>query len=98
MTTEILVGLDLGTTSSKAIARTCWSAARSGRGGDTLADGRPRHRDDAGSLVTLAVGLIADVVHLAEQRLGPVRVAASASPAWPRAACCSTARERPAAR
>ena len=75
MTTEILVGLDLGTTSSKAIAQdlldrqialveaaTPWTTVA--RGTETTPE----------ALFTLAVGLLADVVHLAEQRVGTVRV------------------------
>ena len=75
MTTEILVGLDLGTTSSKAIARdlrdrqvalveaaTPWTTVLGGT--QTMAD----------SLFALALGLLTDVVHRAEERIGPVRV------------------------
>jgi sugar (pentulose or hexulose) kinase len=75
MTTEILVGLDLGTTSSKAIARdvrdrqvalvegaTPWTTVSSGT------------QTTPESLFTLAVSLLTDVVHLAEEHTGPVRV------------------------
>ena len=75
MTTEILVGLDLGTTSSKAVAldlgdrqvglverATPWTTVSSGT--QTTAD----------SLLTLASRLLSDVARLAEERRGPVRV------------------------
>ena len=75
MTTEILVGLDLGTTTSKAIARdargrqvalvegsTPWTTVPSGT------------ETSAASLLALAISLLTDVVHLAEERIGPVHV------------------------
>jgi sugar (pentulose or hexulose) kinase len=73
--TEVLVGLDLGTTTSKAIAldvrnrqiavvqaSTRWTTVPNGT--ETSAD----------SLFALAINLLTDVVHLAEERIGPVRV------------------------
>ena len=75
MITGVLVGLDLGTTTSKAIARdvrdrqiavveasTPWTTVPNGT--ETSAD----------SLFALAINLLTDVVHLAEERIGPVRV------------------------
>src|SRR3954453_6047644 len=75
MTTEITIGLDLGTTSSKAMARdlpgrqvglaeekTPWTTAPGGT------------ESDADSLLALAIGLLTDVVHRAEERVGPVQV------------------------
>jgi sugar (pentulose or hexulose) kinase len=75
MTAQITVGLDVGTTSSKAIARdlldrqvalvegaTPWTTVPGGT------------ESDPESLLALAIGLLADVVHRAEERIGPVHV------------------------
>src|SRR4051812_40614346 len=75
MTTEITIGLDLGTTSSKAMARdlpgrqvglaeekTPWTTAPGGT------------ESDADWLLALAIGLLTDVVRRAEERIGPVQV------------------------
>jgi sugar (pentulose or hexulose) kinase len=75
MTNQLLVGLDLGTTSAKAMARdlrdrqvalierpTPWTTVCGGT--ETTAD----------ALFTLAISLLSDVVRLAEERIGRVHV------------------------
>jgi sugar (pentulose or hexulose) kinase len=76
MTSSVVVGLDIGTTSSKAVA---WSASR--RGGlyseqptpwQTSGDGRTEI--DPYRLVDVAVDLIGSAARTAESAWGPVRV------------------------
>jgi sugar (pentulose or hexulose) kinase len=75
MTTEILIGLDLGTTSAKAIARdlldrqvalvearTPWTSVS--RGTETSPQ----------ALLALSLGLLTDAARRAEEQVGPVRV------------------------
>jgi sugar (pentulose or hexulose) kinase len=75
MTTDITVGLDIGTTSSKAIAVDPLdrqvALAEAGTPWTTVTGGT---ETTAESLLTLAVGLLADVARRAEERIGPVRV------------------------
>jgi sugar (pentulose or hexulose) kinase len=75
MTTEILVGLDLGTTSSKAIAQDVLdqqiALVEAATPWTTVAGGTETTSE---ALFALAAGLLADVVHLAEERVGAVRV------------------------
>ena len=76
MTSSIVVGLDIGTTSSKAVA---WSASRHGR---PFAEQSTPWRTDAcgqteihpNHLVDLAADLIGSAVRAAESAWGPVRV------------------------
>ena len=76
MTSSIVVGLDIGTTSSKAVA---WSASRHGR--PYAEQSTPWQTDACGQteihpnrLVGLAVDLIGSAVRAAESAWGPVRV------------------------
>jgi sugar (pentulose or hexulose) kinase len=75
VTTQITVGLDLGTTSSKAIAvdsldrQVALTAA--GTPWTTVTGGTETTPE---SLLALAIGLLADVVHRAEERIGRVHV------------------------
>ncbi len=75
MTTEIIVGLDLGTTSSKAIARSLRdqqvALAEAGTPWTTVSRGTETTPQ---SLLALATRLLTDVVRQAEERLGPVHV------------------------
>ena len=79
MTSSIVVGLDIGTTSSKAVA---WSA--NGRHGRPFAEqSTPWQTGACGQteihpnrLVSLAVDLIGSAVRAAESAWGPVRVRA----------------------
>ena len=73
---SVVVGLDIGTTSSKAVA---WSASR--RGGPYAEQPTPWHTSDCGRteldpyrLVSLAADLIGSAVRAAESAWGPVRV------------------------
>ena len=75
---SVVVGLDIGTTSSKAVA---WSASR--RGGPYAEQPTPWHASDCGRtevdpyrLVDLAVDLIGSAVRAAESAWGPVLVRA----------------------
>jgi len=75
MTTDMTVGLDLGTTSSKAMARDLSGrqvALVEGKTPWTTVSGGTQ--TPAESLLALAIGLLADVVHRAEERIGPVHV------------------------
>ncbi len=75
MTTDITVGLDLGTTSSKAMARDLSGrqvALVEGKTPWTTVSGGTQ--TPAESLLALAIGLLVDVVHRAEERTGPVHV------------------------
>ena len=77
MTANVVIGLDIGTTSSKAVA---WPASR--RGGGPCAEqptpwhtgGCGRTEIDAYRLVDVAVDLIGSAVRAAESAWGPVRV------------------------
>ena len=77
MTASIVVGLDIGTTSSKAVARSA-----NGRHGSPFADrSTPWQTDACGQteihpnrLVDLAADLIGNAVRAAESAWGPVRV------------------------
>jgi len=76
MTSSVVVGLDIGTTASKAVA---WSAAR--RGSPYSEQPTPWHISDRGQteiepyrLVDVAVDLIGSAVRAAESAWGPVRV------------------------
>jgi sugar (pentulose or hexulose) kinase len=76
MTSSVVVGLDIGTTSSKAVA---WSASR--RGGPYSEQPTPWHTSGCGQteidphrLVDVAVDLIGSAVRAAESAWGPVRV------------------------
>ena len=75
MTSETLVGLDLGTTSSKAVAQDLLdrriALVEAATPWTTVAGGTETTPE---ALLTLAAGLLADVVRLAEQRVGAVRV------------------------
>ena len=78
MSASVVVGLDIGTTSSKAVA---WSASR--RGGPYAEQPTPWHTSDCGRtetdpyrLVDVAVDLISSAVRAAESAWGPVRVRA----------------------
>ena len=92
VSTDVVLGIDIGTTSSKAVAR---SAAQ-----DTcyVEQPTPWHTSSCGQteidpyhLVDVAVDLIGRAVRTAERAWGPVPAcAASAWPAWARAACSST--------
>ncbi len=77
MTTEITVGLDLGTTSSKAIARSLRdhqvALVEAGTPWTTVSRGTETTPQ---SLLALATRLLTDVVRRAEERIGPVRVLA----------------------
>jgi len=73
---SVVVGLDIGTTSSKAVA---WSASR--RAGPYAEQPTPWHTSDCGRteidpyrLVDVAVDLISSAVRAAESAWGPVRV------------------------
>ena len=76
MTSSVVVGLDIGTTSSKAVA---WSASR---GGSPYSEqptpwqtsGRGQTQIDPYRLVDVAVDLIGSAVRTAESAWGPVRV------------------------
>ena len=77
VTASVVVGLDIGTTSSKAVAR---SASRR-RGGPCAEQPTPWHTSgcgrteiDAYRLVDMAVDLIGSAVRAAERAWGPVRV------------------------
>ncbi len=80
MTSSIVVGLDIGTTSSKAVARLV--AASASRPGHPFAEQPTPWQTDAcgqteihpNRLVSLAVDLIGSVVRAAEAAWGPVRV------------------------
>ena len=80
MTSSIVVGLDIGTTSSKAVARLV--AASASRPGRPYAEQPTPWRTDAcgqteihpNRLVSLAVDLIGSAVRAAESAWGPVRV------------------------
>ena len=76
MTSSVVVGLDIGTTSSKAVA---WSASR--RGGPYAEQPTPWQTSACGQteidpyrLVDVAVDLIGSAVRAAESAWGPVRV------------------------
>ena len=76
MTSSVVVGLDIGTTSSKAVA---WSASR--RGGPYSEQPTPWQTSGCGQteidpyrLVDVAVDLIGSAVRTAESAWGPVRV------------------------
>jgi sugar (pentulose or hexulose) kinase len=76
MTSSVVVGLDIGTTSSKAVA---WSASR--RGGPYSEQPTPWHTSGCGQteidpyrLVDVAADLIGSAVRVAESAWGPVRV------------------------
>ena len=76
MTSSVVVGLDIGTTSSKAVA---WSASR--RGGLYSEQPTPWQTSGCGQteidpyrLVDVAVDLIGSAVRTAESAWGPVRV------------------------
>ena len=78
MSAGVVVGLDIGTTSSKAVA---WSASR--HGGPCAELPTPWHTGDCGRteidpyrLVDVAVDLIGRAVRAAESAWGPVRVRA----------------------
>jgi sugar (pentulose or hexulose) kinase len=75
MTTEITVGLDLGTTSAKAIARDLpgrqIALVEGGTPWTTVSGGTQTTPE---SLLALAIGLLTDVVHQARERVGPVHV------------------------
>jgi sugar (pentulose or hexulose) kinase len=79
MSAGVVVGLDIGTTSSKAVA---WSASRR-RSGPHAEQPTPWHTGDCGRteidpyrLVDVAVDLIGRAVRVAESAWGPVRVRA----------------------
>jgi sugar (pentulose or hexulose) kinase len=76
MSSSVVVGLDIGTTSSKAVA---WSASR--RGSPYAEQPTPWHTSGCGQteidpyrLVDVAVDLIGSAVRAAESARGPVRV------------------------
>ena len=78
MSASVVVGLDIGTTSSKAVA---WSTSRGG--GPYAEQPTPWHTSDYGRteidpyrLVDVAVDLIGRAVRAAESAWGPVRVRA----------------------
>ena len=78
MSASVVVGLDIGTTSSKAVT---WLASR--RGGPFAEQPTPWHTSDCGRteidpyrLVDVAVDLISSAVRAAESAWGPVRVRA----------------------
>ncbi len=75
MSTQITVGLDLGTTSAKAVARDLLhrqlALVEAGTTWTTLAGGT---QTSAQSLLTLAVRLLTEVVHRAEEQAGTVLV------------------------
>ena len=83
MSASVVVGLDIGTTSSKAVA---WSASRR-RSGPHAEQPTPWHTGDRGRteidpyrLVDVAVDLIGRAVRAAESAWGPIyRAAASDS-------------------
>jgi sugar (pentulose or hexulose) kinase len=77
MSASVVVGLDIGTTSSKAVA---WSASRR-QPGPYAEQPTPWHTSDCGRteidpyrLVDVAVDLISSAVRAAESAWGPVRV------------------------
>src|ERR1700750_2270046 len=80
MTSSIVVGLDIGTTSSKAVARLV--AASASRPGRPYAeqptpwetDARGQTEIHPNRLVSLGVDLIGSAVRAAESACGPVRV------------------------
>src|ERR1700719_4400053 len=79
--TDVVIGIDIGTTSSKAIARSISSTAASQHGPPHVEQPTPWHTGGSGEtevdpsrLVSVAVELIGRAVRAAESAWGPVRV------------------------
>ena len=89
--TDVVIGIDIGTTSSKAVARSA-----SQRGIPYVEQPTPWHTGSCGQtdidpyrLVDVAVDLIGRAVRAAESACGAVRVRGIGVTGPPRAACCS---------